>query len=128
MASILVIEDEPLIRQVLVKVLRREGHEVREAGHGIAGLKLFRERPAELVITDLVMPEQEGLATIIELREVDPGVRIIAISGGMAQDPKLYLLLAEKLGANRVLGKPFLQQELLALVAEVLALPRPGTA
>ena len=125
MASILVIEDDPLIRQSLVKVLRREGHEVRDAAHGVAGVKSFRAQPAELVITDLVMPEQEGLATIMELRQIDPGLRIIAISGGMANDPKLYLQLAEKLGANRVLGKPFLAPELLAVVTAVLAQPRP---
>jgi CheY-like chemotaxis protein len=71
------------------------------------------------------MPEQDGLSTIMELRRIAPDVRIIAMSGGMVQNPELYLQLAEKLGADRVLRKPFLLEELLGLIAEVLALPRP---
>ena len=125
MASILVIDDDAPIRQVLAEILTRHGHRVREAEHGIAGVKLYREEPADLVITDMVMPEKEGVSTILELREIDSAVRIIAISGGMAQDPELYLQLAEGLGADRVLRKPFLLTELITLVSEVLALPRP---
>ena len=125
MASILVIDDDALIRQSLETALTRPGHLVRSAGDGVEGLKLFRAQAADLVITDLVMPEQDGLATIMDLRRIAPDLRIIAISGGMIQNPQLYLQLAEKLGADRVLSKPFSLAELLAVVAAVLALPRP---
>jgi len=128
MASILVIEDDALIRQFLLEALTRQGYAVRVAIHGIEGLRFYRAEPADLVLTDLVMPEQDGLSTIMELRQIAPTVRIIAMSGGMVQNPQLYLQLAEKLGADRVLRKPFLLQDLLALVTEVLALPRPPAA
>ena len=127
MASILVIEDDAFIRQFLSEALSRQGHAVHVAIHGIDGLRLYRAEPADLVLTDLVMPEQDGLSTIMELRRIAPAVRIIAMSGGMVQNPQLYLQLAEKLGADRVLRKPFLLEELTELIAEVLALPRPPT-
>lgn len=128
MASILVIDDDATVRQPLVIGLARQGYSVREAVHGIEGVRLYREQPVDLVITDMVMPEQDGLATMMELRQIAPDVRIIAMSGGMAQNPRLYLQLADKLGADRVLQKPFSLQELFAVVAEVLALPRPPAA
>lgn len=128
MARILIIDDEEDIRQILATVLRRLGHEVQEAGNGAEGLKLYRQEPADLVITDLVMPEKEGLSTIMDLRKIAPAARIIAISGGLAHDPKLYLHMAEKLGADRILRKPFQLPELETAVAETLALRRSPTA
>jgi len=125
MASILVIEDDLLVRDSVVNALMRRGYDVRAASHGVEGLRLYRAQAADLVITDLVMPEQDGISTIMALHQISPDVRIIAMSGGMVQNPNLYLQLAEKLGANRVLRKPFLLQELFTVVAEVLALPRP---
>jgi CheY-like chemotaxis protein len=125
MASILVIDDDAPIRLLLKEALSRDGHAVRVAVDGIDGVRLFRTHSADLIITDLVMPEQDGLATIMELRRIEPQLPIIAMSGGMVQNPKLYLQLAEKLGANRVLQKPFVLQDLLATVADVLASPRP---
>jgi DNA-binding response OmpR family regulator len=126
MARILIIDDDEDIREILASVLGRLGHEVREAGDGAAGLKLYRQSPVDLVITDLVMPEKEGLSTIMDLRKLAPQARIIAISGGLAHDPKLYLHMAEKLGADRILRKPFHLPELEATVAETLALRRPA--
>jgi len=126
MASILIIDDEEDIRQILAALLKRAGHTVREAANGMEGLKLYREHPADLVITDLVMPEKEGLSTIMELRGQHPAVRIIAMSGGLAHDPKLYLNMAQKLGADHVLRKPFQIEDLQEAVTATLAL-RPGT-
>ena len=123
--SILVIDDDAPIRELLVETLSRRGYSVRSAGHGVEGITLYRALPADLVITDMVMPEQDGLSTIMELRRIAPDVRIIAMSGGMVQTPKLYLQFAEKLGADRVLLKPFELSELVRIVAEVLALPSP---
>ena len=127
MASILIIDDDLPIRDLLRDTLTRSGYSIRTAANGIEGLQLYRAQSPELVITDMVMPEQDGLSTIMELRRISPGVRIIAMSGGMVQKPELYLQFAEKLGADRVLLKPFLLEELLKLVTEVLALPQGRT-
>ncbi len=124
MESILIIDDDLPICQLLTGALVRKAYSVRSAANGIEGIQLYRAQPADLVITDMVMPEQDGLSTIMELRRISPHVRIIAMSGGLIQTPKLYLQFAEKLGADRVLLKPFRLEDLLSTVAEVLALPR----
>ncbi len=121
MANILVIDDDDIFRDVLVSALRQAGHAVREAGNGNEGLRLFHEQPAELVITDIVMPEKEGLDTIRDLRREFPTARIVAMSGGLAHDPKLYLHMAEKFGAAAVLAKPFQLTELYQTVDAALA-------
>lgn len=123
MADILLIDDEDIFREVLATALQHEGHTVRQAGDGMAGLKLFREKPAELVITDIVMPEKEGLDTIRDLHRDFPAARIIAMSGGLAHDSRLYLHMAEKFGAAAVLAKPFSLADLHRTVATVLAAP-----
>lgn len=128
MASILIIEDDESIRPLISAVLAKSGHSVREAVNGLEGVRLYREAPADLVITDIVMPDQEGLATIIELRRINPSVRIIAMSGGFAFDPKLYLHMASRFGADRVLSKPFQFGELVETVNAVLAAPPRGAA
>ena len=125
MASILLIDDDDDLRSIVAMMLTSAGHLVREAADGSAGLKLYRENPADIIITDLVMPEKEGLAVIIELRKINPQVRIIAISGGFAFDSKLYLSMARKLGADQVLHKPFLPEELKAAVNALLPPPAP---
>jgi DNA-binding response OmpR family regulator len=124
MASILVVEDDEDIRPLITAMLVKAGHAVRQAGNGLEGAKLYRESPADLVLTDVVMPEQEGLAMIIELRRINPAVRIIAMSGGFAYDPKLYLHMASRFGADRVLRKPFQFTELIEAVNGLLAAPK----
>lgn len=126
MANILLIDDDELFRDVLATALEHSGHRVRQAGDGVEGLRLFHEEPAELVITDIVMPEKEGLDTIRDLRRDFPAVRIIAVSGGLAHDSKLYLHLAEKFGALHVLAKPFHLAELERVVNAALAGVPPG--
>jgi DNA-binding response OmpR family regulator len=121
MAEILVIDDDEIFCDVLITALTHAGHQVRSACDGVAGLRSFRERPADLVITDIVMPEKEGLDTIRELRRDAPQLRIIAMSGGLAHDPKLYLHMAEKFGASAVLAKPFALADLNRTVNEILA-------
>jgi len=116
MAHILVIEDDEQIRVLLRQILEREGHEVLEAPEGDKGLKIYRENLPDIVITDLLMPGKEGLETIRELREVNPDVRIIAVSGGGQISPDLYLDLARKLGAFLTLKKPFTRMEILGAV------------
>ena len=132
MATILLIEDYDDVRTMIAAVLGKAGHTVRQAENGVEGLQLYRDKPVDLVLTDLVMPEKEGLATIIELRRINPTVRIIAMSGGYVYDPKLYLHMATRFGADRVLSKPFDIEVLKQIVRETLATPRapsePGPA
>jgi CheY-like chemotaxis protein len=121
MADILIIDDDDMFRDVLASALEQAGHQVRQATNGIEGLNLFHAQPAELVLTDIVMPEKEGLDTIRDLRREFPQARIIAMSGGLAHDPKLYLHMAEKFGATAVLAKPFQLADLKKAVDAALA-------
>lgn len=121
MAKILVIDDDQQVRHLLVVALTNIGHETRSAENGAEGIRAFRSAPADLVITDLIMPEKEGLETIMELRREFPGVKVIAISGGGRQSGVDFLPLAGKLGARRTLHKPFTIQELFEAVNDVLS-------
>jgi CheY-like chemotaxis protein len=121
MQRILVIDDDEQLRALLYEILDRAGFAVVEAANGVEGLKLYRHQPADLVITDLIMPEKEGVETIMELREQFPNARIIAISGGERIGGRNYLPIAAKLGARRTITKPFSRQEILEAVRETLA-------
>ena len=120
MALILLIEDDYNFRSVLAMALEKVGYEVVEASNGKIGIVEFRKRPADLVVTDLIMPEQEGIETIMILKKEFPDVKIIAMSGGGRMPAGTYLKPARMLGANRVLVKPFGVSELLDAVGEVL--------
>jgi DNA-binding response OmpR family regulator len=119
-ARILIVDDDDSVRVVLRQALVRAGYEVIEAADGNEAVRLFKEAPAKLVITDILMPDKDGIETIQEFRRTNPGVKIIAISGGGRIDPKMCLLMAKMVGANRVLPKPFQAQTLLAAVRELL--------
>jgi len=80
---------------------------VHEAADGAEGLAHYREEPSDLILTDIVMPEKEGLETILELRRINRRIKIIAMSGGSRMNPKTNLVIAEKFGALRTLAKPF---------------------
>ena len=103
------------------------GHTVIEARNGEEGLKLFQDAGPDLLITDLVMPDMEGLELIAGLRHVAPRPRIIAISGDSKFSEPVYLPTARQLGAQRVLAKPIRPDVLLEAVASVLAEPAPPT-
>lgn len=121
MASILVIDDDVQLQEFIQIVLEEAGHEVRCAGDGVAGLKAQRQRPADLVICDLYMPEKEGLETIRELHRDFPQVKVIAISGGNPRDGRMdFLPLAKQFGAAAALHKPFMPAELAEKVEQVL--------
>ncbi len=122
MARILIIDEEEQVRRYLRKILEAQGHEVVAASDGKLGIELCREEPTDLIITDIFMPEKEGLETIRELRRDYPDVKIIAISGGGRTGNLDFLPLAEKFGALRTLDKPFTRQEMLDAVQEVLDL------
>src|SRR5882672_10512644 len=104
MHRILLIEDDEPLRKMIRKVLERAGYEVQEAPNGKIGLKLYSEQPSELIVTDLIMPEKEGLETIMEFRRLAAGVKIIAMSGGNRMNPKVNLAMAQKFGAARTLA------------------------
>lgn len=107
MADILIIDDDDALRSTLRKILERGGHTVREAADGVSGLALLRESSPDLVVTDLYMPEKEGIETILELRAVHPDLPILAVSGGGFMAPGSSLSDAEALGADATLAKPF---------------------
>lgn len=120
MPRILVIDDDAQLRKMLRKTLEKAGHTVTEAPDGAAGTKLFRAAPADLVITDIIMEEGGGLEMIMSLRRDFPNVKIIAISGGGKVVKVDFLSMAESVGAQLTLGKPFGSQELLDAVRKVL--------
>ena len=120
MTQILVIDDDDLIRGLLRSVLEKAGYQVLEAPDGNVGIENFREQSADLIITDILMPEKEGLETIMEIRRESPDVKIIAISGGAKVGPFTYLKLAERFGAERVFSKPLEMRQLLQAIRELL--------
>jgi DNA-binding NtrC family response regulator len=120
MARILIIDDEDYVRMTLSQALEDEGHTVLVATNGNDGLARYAEAKPDLVITDLLMPEKEGLETIVELRKVDPGVKIIVISGGGRINNVDFLEVAKKFGATAALKKPFPIDEFCRLVTDCL--------
>ena len=121
MAHILIIDDDVLICQLLRRILEQLGHRVTDAQDGRKGLYAFQADPAELVITDLIMPGMEGIETIMEMKRRFPGTKIIAMSGGGVGRGSDYLQMARKFGAHQILNKPFSVENLSKLVTEVLA-------
>jgi CheY-like chemotaxis protein len=112
MATILLIDDDELLRKALRHLLVALGHEVFEAADGKAGVLMFDPRRHELVITDIVMPEMEGMQVIMELRKRHRGVKVIAMSGGGLMQIGDYLQTAKLLGADALLAKPFSREDL----------------
>lgn len=121
MAKILVVDDEIQIRGMLKAVLESAGHDVILAEDGNVGMKLFAEQAFDLVVTDLIMPDKEGLEMVTEIRKSRPETKIIAMSGGGRLGPTDYLKYAEKLGAHISLTKPFENQELVTCVEKLLS-------
>lgn len=113
---ILVIDDESGLRLTVRKMLESAGHEVVEAENGRRGVEAYRKDSADVVITDIIMPEKEGIETIRDIRALDPAVRIVAISGDGIGPNVDFLRIARKLGADATLAKPFRREELLACV------------
>jgi CheY-like chemotaxis protein len=116
MATILLVEDDDQLRTMLKLLLTSSGYEVWEAPNGARVCSMHQEQRFDLVITDLVMPEIDGLEVIMELRRIDRKVQIIAISGGGQGAAHKYLRIAQKLGAQHTLSKPFGNQEFLEMV------------
>lgn len=121
MAKILVVDDEELARFTLREILETAGHEVVEAVNGKEAIASQAADPFDLIITDIIMPEKEGVETIVELKRDNPSLKIIGISGGGRTRNLDYLTLAEELGAEKILAKPFSGDELMECVNAYLA-------
>lgn len=125
-ASILVIDDDAPLRGFLCEVLDQAGYRVLVAGNGNEGSELYAAHHPDLVLTDIVMPEKEGMELIMELRRDHPTLPIIAMSGGNAGFSGSYLTVASKLGASATLAKPFTASHLLTAIEQLLE-PRFAT-
>jgi len=118
---ILVIDDDDVVREMICRMLTDVGHEVTQARDGKEGLRIVaKEADIGMVISDLIMPEKEGIETIREIRGDHPEMKILAISGGGAGGAQAYLSLAGKIGADATLKKPFVSDELLSVVRDLV--------
>lgn len=126
--KVLVIDDDVLVRGALASALASQGHEVTDAENGKRGLEIFQQCPPDLLITDIIMPEQEGIETIVQIRKTNPDLPIVAISGGGRFGGVDFLRMARSLGADVVLEKPFTVEALLESVAEARALAQRRAA
>jgi YesN/AraC family two-component response regulator len=120
MATILIIDDEEAILSFLKERLMGEGFNVLTASDGKEGLNLFNENQVDLVITDIIMPNKDGIETIIKMKKICPDIKIIAISGGGHAHPKYYLDTSKGLGVQYTFQKPFKTSDLVEAVHELL--------
>jgi DNA-binding response OmpR family regulator len=120
MPGILIVEDDKSIREMLKLSLLRNNYTVLEAENGKDAIVHFKSLLTDLVVTDLIMPEEDGLKVIIKLKELKPSIKIIAISGGGKAGPASYLNLAKALGADAIYTKPFSINDLVAKIRELL--------
>jgi len=118
--TILVIDDDDQFRETLKEMLEEEGYHINDAQNGVIGIELYRKNPSDLVITDLFMPEKEGIETIIDLKNEFPDAKIIAMSGGGSLQPANYLALTEELGVLKTFEKPFSRNSLLETIRELI--------
>lgn len=120
MPGVMIVEDDTSLREMLREALEKRKYTVITASDGREALAKFKPSVIDLVITDLLMPEEDGLKVIMKVREAKPETKIIAISGGGKAGPGSYLHIARKLGADQVFSKPFLPSELIQKVKEII--------
>ena len=121
MTSILVADDDKLVRITLRKILESAGYASLGAKDGAEAIDVYRKNKPDLVIVDIVMPIKDGVRTFLELRGFDAKAKIIAMSAGARSGKIDYLSLTKRIGANGILAKPFTRASVLALVGQVLA-------
>jgi CheY-like chemotaxis protein len=125
MPGILIVEDEKDVREMLKTSLVRRKFTVIEAENGKDAISHFKPLITDVVVTDLIMPDEDGLKVIIKLKELKPSLKIIAISGGGKAGPGSYLNLAKALGADAIFSKPFSINDLIAKIEELLEIEQP---
>lgn len=122
MALVLIVDDDPQMLRLLTDVVELDNHDVLLAQDGALAMDFFNHQQPELMITDILMPNKEGLELISEVREKYPDIKIIAYSGGGSSDPESYLEFATGMGADRVFSKPMplgeLRQEIQNLLSD----------
>jgi CheY-like chemotaxis protein len=128
MSRILIIDDNTSMREVVSEMLQQAGYETVDVENGRFALQVHRESPVDLIITDLFMPDTDGLEIINQFRHQFPEVKIIAVSGGGSRGLVELLSVAKKMGAERALMKPFSWEELLTAVRGVLDKPSSTVA
>jgi CheY-like chemotaxis protein len=126
MPGVLIVEDDKELREMLKLSLLRRNFTVLEAENGKAAITHFKPLMTDLVVTDLIMPEEDGLKVVIKLRELKPSIKIIAISGGGKVGPGSYLNLAKALGADAIYSKPFSINDLIAKIEQLLDVEQPS--
>ena len=126
MPSVLVIDDNDAFRHTICLWLKRNGYDVFEAANGKEGVQQLESRLPDVLLTDILMPEQDGLETIQKVRKQHPALRIIAMSGGMLDGRVDFLPIAQKFGANHVMHKPFSGSELILVLEKLLAKGEPS--
>lgn len=125
MPGVLIVEDDNELREMLKISLLRRNFTVLEAQNGKEAISHFKPSVTDLVVTDLIMPEEDGLKVILKLKELKPSLKIIAISGGGKAGPGSYLNLAKALGADAVYSKPFSINDLIAKIEELITVEQP---
>lgn len=122
MAKILIVDDQPELLGILRRILEKEGHSVSDAKNGVVALRHCASEPCDLVITDLFMPEVDGIQLFLELKRSSPDTRVIAMSGGVSLFPRDQILqVADLLGADSLLKKPFTREDVVEAVNGMLA-------
>ncbi len=122
MANILVVDDEEPIRSLVKQILLKDGHDIMEAENGQVACDMFGDADIDLIVTDLVMPEKNGIEMIMEIKRSQPKVKVIAISGGIGFSGQIDLLsVANLLGAKHIIKKPFGVDDVRDAVNDMLA-------
>ncbi len=119
--KILIADDDVALNEMLCRMLERSSYETLSALNGKEAVEICHKEPVDLIVTDIFMPEQEGIATILEVRREFPDIKIIAMSGGGNSGMKDYLNMAKLLGSEGIITKPFSNSELIQLIAKLLS-------
>lgn len=120
MKSVLIVDDEPGMREMVKQLLLNEGYHVLEASNGKHAMEFLKNESPELVITDIIMEKMDGVEIILEIRENYPDIKIIAMSGGSKISSEDYLESASDLGADRIFNKPFALSDMLNAIKELI--------
>lgn len=123
MAKLLVVDDEPSIRRIIQLMLKGSGHKLFTASNGLEAMQILDKESIDLVILDIVMPEQGGLETIMQIKNTHPGIKLIIISGKVPVENDAFRNLVDQYGAARVFDKPFEKEEIMKTIEQLLSLP-----
>ncbi len=126
MPLILLVDDDPTVRLIAEELLLQKGHVVLHAANGCEALAALESAPVDLMILDMLMPDKDGIETLIEARKGYPGLRVLAVSGGGQIDAFDLLRLARFLGADETMTKPLQRDTFTAAVARLLGQPGGG--